>query len=606
MPKFPPTPEQVEFIDAVGKGGPVKGIAFAGAGKTASLVMTAEGPLARKKVLMVCFNKANRIEADGRMPANVKNKTWHQLAWPTATRLNFNGRKAFGAMGQVTSYADEPSLAPVAQLFEGNSRRAALAAVQTLTKFSHSADPKVLPQHLPGPVGSKIRDKAAREQARAAAAEAIGKLWATIIRPESKLLMTFDHFLKAWALSNPVLPFDTILLDEAQDTNPVTLAIMMRQHELGKQVVFVGDSHQQIYAFRGAIDAMKQVPGIERHLTTSFRFGPEIAGWANAVLGILGERHPLIGGGAPGEVLEDDGDFRAQAVLCRGNAGVLREAIAALDAGKRVAVVGGTAEAVKLLTAAYELFSAGKTGHPELGLFENWTEFSDHSETDEGGAFRPIVKTVSEYADGIPNLCRRLEVECVDEQQRHDIVISTAHKAKGREWDEVRLAGDFPRLVSPPDGPGEEASLNREEGNLLYVSITRARKRLNIGDLGERIRDDATLLWERGGGQRVTVPGRQADKPEQPAFTPEPEAAPEPTDPRDRIAALLDEARALLDGALDSGHVDDEVFGTTEAAIDIAHQAISMRPEAPAKVLDPAPASVAGIPEVELPREEAS
>jgi F-box protein, helicase, 18 len=38
--------------------------------------------------------------------------------------------------------------------------------------------------------------------------------------------------------------------------------------------IFVGDSHQQIYRFRGAVDAMKQVEAVQTlRLSQSFRFG---------------------------------------------------------------------------------------------------------------------------------------------------------------------------------------------------------------------------------------------------------------------------------------------------------------------------------------------
>lgn len=526
MSAFAPTPEQVDFVAAVATGGPVQGIAFAGAGKTSSLRLAAEGPLRRKKIVNICFNRANRIEADASMPAHVKNKTWHQLAWPTAMRLRFNDRKAWGAMGQVLSYEGHPGLEPLAAFFEGDARKAAIAAVDALTKFSHSADKRILPKHIARAAGGKMEDAAARKAARAAAAHGLQALWDDLMRPESDLLLTFDHFLKAWALTEPVLPYDVVLLDEAQDTNPVTLEIFLRQHRLGKQAIMVGDSHQAIYGFRGATDGMKGGPGKRCYLTRSFRFGPEVAAWANVVLGILGEPKPLIGAGPAGEVLEDDGDGEADAILCRGNAGVLREAVAALDAGKRVAVVGGTEDAVKLLRAAHALRTEGKTDHPELGLFASWADFTEHTETDEGGHLRPIVKTIDEYGEQVPTLCRRLETETVDEKDSPDVRISTAHKGKGLEFGKVKLAGDFPRLVEPPEGPEGEATVNREEANLLYVAITRAKRVLNLGDIGERLRDDAALLSDRG-GPSIRVPKRPAPAPE-PAEEAAQEAAPAP------------------------------------------------------------------------------
>jgi hypothetical protein len=54
------------------------------------------------------------------------------------------------------------------------------------------------------------------------------------------------------------------------------------------------------------------------------------------------------------------------------------------------------------------------------------------------------------------------------------VILSTAHKAKGREWDSVRLASDFAsaRLAQNPDAPSEV--------RLFYVAMTRARTTLVV------------------------------------------------------------------------------------------------------------------------------
>jgi hypothetical protein len=62
-----------------------------------------------------------------------------------------------------------------------------------------------------------------------------------------------NGYLKAWALTGPMLNTDYILLDEAQDTNPVVLGVLTGQRA---QVVYVGDPYQQIYEWRGAVNAM--------------------------------------------------------------------------------------------------------------------------------------------------------------------------------------------------------------------------------------------------------------------------------------------------------------------------------------------------------------
>ena len=52
------------------------------------------------------------------------------------------------------------------------------------------------------------------------------------------------------------------------------------------------------------------------------------------------------------------------------------------------------------------------------------------------------------------------------------MVISTAHKSKGREWDRVRIAADF-------KAPEEGKTPSRAELMLLYVAVTRAKVALD-------------------------------------------------------------------------------------------------------------------------------
>lgn len=67
------------------------------------------------------------------------------------------------------------------------------------------------------------------------------------------------------------------------------------------------------------------------------------------------------------------------------------------------------------------------------------------------------------------------------------MTVSTAHKAKGREWARVRIADDF----TPPKDSDQQDETGRTvpgpiddgEARLAYVAVTRTRSRLDIGGL---------------------------------------------------------------------------------------------------------------------------
>mmetsp|Transcript_40427 Transcript_40427/g.126510 ORF Transcript_40427/g.126510 Transcript_40427/m.126510 type:complete len:97 (+) Transcript_40427:256-546(+) len=63
-----------------------------------------------------------------------------------------------------------------------------------------------------------------------------------------------------------------------------------------------------------------------------------------------------------------------------------------------------------------------------------------------------------------------------------NIILSTVHKAKGLEWDDVFLAADLGELKAaaqevPDFGP---MPVSIEEINIVYVAATRARRRLHL------------------------------------------------------------------------------------------------------------------------------
>jgi hypothetical protein len=297
------------------------------------------------------------------------------------------------------------------------------------------------------------------------------KMWADIARTDGQLPFTHDCYVKLWQLGTgddrPIIAADYILLDEAQDTAPVFLDILQRQTQ--SLLIFVGDSNQAIYEWRGAVDAMRAYPDAERRLLSqSYRFGQAVADVANAVLAELDDPTDLIMRGHP------DLPTRVCAVeepccyIYRTNAGAVARVMVAIGEGKRPHLIGGGDEIVKWCEAAMELQAKPprKVYHPELACFDNWKEVVAYSETDEGADLRLMCKLVKEFgAAEIADALRNMPKE-----EDADIVVSTAHKSKGREWDSVRLGADFPTKNKMGDA----------ERRLLYVAATRAKLLLDI------------------------------------------------------------------------------------------------------------------------------
>jgi Intein splicing domain/UvrD-like helicase C-terminal domain/UvrD/REP helicase N-terminal domain len=273
----------------------------------------------------------------------------------------------------------------------------------------------------------------------------------------------------SWQLSNPRIFADVVLFDESQDANPVIAAIIDAQDQA--QRVYVGDSQQEIYGWTGAVNALARVKVDHRtFLTQSFRFGQGIADVANEILGALRADLRLRGNPAiHSEVAHLD---NPKAILTRTNALGVQKLLDYQSAGEKAHLVGGGADVLSFARAARDLMNTGFTSHPELACFSSWVAVQEYVQQDPNGEdLRLMVRLVDGFgADAIIAGIERMPLE-----EHADVVISTAHKSKGREWPTVQLGSDFPM-----DAPSKEAL------RLLYVSVTRAKEVLDIGALGPR------------------------------------------------------------------------------------------------------------------------
>ena len=288
--------------------------------------------------------------------------------------------------------------------------------------------------------------------------------------------LTHDAYLKQWQLGEPRLAGrEWGVFDEAQDASPVMIDVMLRQ---GFPVTWVGDSHQQIYAWRGAVNAMRMMPGAEFPLTQSFRFGQSVADAANAVLQCKPERlRPAMRVIGNPERASEVGTMPRgvrHTFLSRTNAEWFQEA---LGFNGPVHVVGGIDETAKLLMSAYELWRNNARPArcaPAIARFANWRELCEHAEMfDDRELLFARTMVEKHYKERLPGAIAQLRRRHVEAEGDAALVLSTAHKAKGSEWPFVRLGQGF----SSPLGEAWSRMPEDEqeaEINLLYVALSRA------------------------------------------------------------------------------------------------------------------------------------
>jgi len=467
-----PTVEQQAIIDLFDTGDSFKVEAGAGTGKTTTLGMVARAT--KRTGYYLAFNKALVVDAGKRMPGNVQCRTAHSLAY-AAVGADYRHRLDAPRM-RSSDIAKLLGIRPLRIDIPGHARvlapwRVAGIAMRTVTRFCQSADLEPGPQHVPYQEGIDWpgTGTSGQQQLAAAVLPAVATAWADLSSIDGELPFKHEHYLKLWQLSNPRLERDFILFDEAQDANPVMAAVVAAQDHA--QLGWIGDSQQQIYSFTGAINALDGIAADHtRMLTQSWRFGDTIAHAANGILGALDAPLRLTGlpdtPGRVGYVIDDE----VTCALTRTNARVMLEVITQLERGRRPHVLGGGREIIDFARGAQQLQDGSKASHPDLACFDSWIEVLEYVATDEQGyELTLLVDLVKRFS------AKRLMAILLDlpAERQADVVVSTAHKAKGREWPTVRLAEDLD--VDRDD----EAGLPREELRLLYVAVTRAREALD-------------------------------------------------------------------------------------------------------------------------------
>lgn len=476
--------EQLDIIasaKALTAGQILKIDAFAGAAKTSTLVMIAEEVI--ENSICLVFNKSAQLEAVERFPDHVECRTTHSLAYQ-ATGLSIQHKlsrpqgRYVNVLGTGNEIAKHFKLEP----FElGDGQKPVTAALlglfirNTCNKYEQSRDKDFTEEHLIHNV-REYKGKSAKAL-RKLVMDKARELWKMRSDPSSPVLATHDTYLKMYQLSEPKLRYDVIYLDESQDSNDCVLDIVTKQNA---KLILVGDSRQAIYGWRGAVNALDKVQEntiakrltTTKRLTTSYRYGQDSADIAAKILDSDVSIKSFEG--LVTKVGDDVIDkSKPYTILYRTNEALVLDAVNSISQGLVVNLEIDTKDFCNLLDSSIALYrdDMAKVKHEDLVAFENFDDLKD--EAKNSASLTRIVNLIES------GHCWKV-LRTLRDHKNHpnpNIIYTTAHKSKGREWSQVQLANDFP---SHYDREKNWVGLTTEEQNLLYVAATRARNALNI------------------------------------------------------------------------------------------------------------------------------
>ena len=478
-----PTPEQHTIIEAVAFGQTLKVAALAGTGKTSTLVMIAHSyPSCRG--LYLTYNKALQLEAMKKFPDWIECKTIHGLAYGKFGRL-FRSQlmtklspQELGTELEIEDFTaqfkiDGENLTITESVMLGWTRDIVRHFMFSNRKTIELDD---VVWFIKAEVEKEYPDLKKDESFYQTHKNLVQQFYTNL----NACLLSYarclwekqsdvsnedvpaehDTYLKLYQLSKPLLPkYDYIMLDEAQDANPCIIDILSNQ---SCQVIYVGDEYQQIYAFRGNVNAMRSIEATTYPLTQSFRFGDAIANQANLVLEQLNSSSRILGLASIGSLLEDV--QTPYTFIGRTNARILEECVAKIEEGYKCCFAGDMKSLISLIKSIYFLWCK----HPEwvidnrVSCFADWDELILFAREHEDQELLMPISFILKHGGDTLSKMNLVEREAKYKELEADIILTTAHKAKGREWNRVILGDDF--------------SLKEEsEMNIYYVALTRAK-----------------------------------------------------------------------------------------------------------------------------------
>lgn len=253
---FTPSPYQQAIFDEIANGKSNLMIeAVAGSGKTTTIVEAAKLVPENYSSLFVAFNKNIVSELSVRLPPHVKAKTLHSLGYSILYQQQGYFKTNDNKVKNIYFYA----LHKYDSLTNAEKRELQLLA-PTICQFVDllRANCVTLKHDLMQEI-NKIADHFDIDRPDMYIMDEIRKVFQLTL--EKRIVIDFEDMIYIPATSlQPMQVYDFIFVDEAQDLSPVQAKLITKLLAPNGRVVFVGDSSQSIYGFRGAnVDSIESL-----------------------------------------------------------------------------------------------------------------------------------------------------------------------------------------------------------------------------------------------------------------------------------------------------------------------------------------------------------
>lgn len=471
--------------------------AAAGSGKTYTLVKALSLIPQDKRVLMTAFNKDIVKELTKKVKEfpNVEVRTLHGLGMILTTRgLGIGGMKPEGYKYTQLIYNHWQDLTKTnINKLSRNARKSFVENTKKLVDFG---------RFYLATTRSEMIELMTKYDIPCVADEVDVAL--KVMAIGGKNLDSIDYTDMIWMphiydLHLQECEYDFIMVDECQDLNVAERNLVLRCLKEGGRLIAVGDSNQCIYGFSGSdpdsFKAIQSIPNtVSMPLSISYRCPESVVKFAQNLVPSIEAKQ----GAEEGVILDcvslddvHDGDM----VLCRNNAPLLQVYCKLLEQGKRAYIrgsdVGKNLQNIVIGTHKDYLYTNLKRDGVFIRLYEDL--FNSRKAIMERYGISQEDAMKHETIQAKLDMIRALEVLGADlttteeltkkiedifpkNDKGEGIMLSTVHKAKGLEADNVFIAC---ASLMPSKSALDEWQVQQER-NLMYVAYTRAKKVLGF------------------------------------------------------------------------------------------------------------------------------
>lgn len=494
------TNEQKSVVLLACTGETFKVNAFAGTGKTTTILHAAEAFASNNKCYLA-FNSSIAKEVKDLSIPGLQSYTIHQYARNQIIKKDSRYSEKLRAPGVIYHW-DSQFLQSASKKF-GVDIKEIVICLTIIRDFSTSTNNLIILNRnsweeikkwladqisSTGDSGVKISHMSTilLEQCKEVFVNLATSLWNYIVDPDNKdVQISFEIYLKFWAMDPIHNDEDIFFIDESQDIDPVMFSAL---NKIKKQKIWVGDSYQQIYRWRGAINAMMEINGQALYLTQTFRFSQEICDLANFCLNKLGESKKLITFKKCMDTVIVD---QTRTILFRTNIKMYETAFSYAELGNKIFFPSYKSVdflwPLKILCTNLIFLKNGKSFKDNRLLkykdFNHLKASINNEDVDQDlvHAYKLTEKFLWNI-DIVNAKFKNLETAMCKSPDSATVLMCTAHSAKGREWEYVEVAEDFEFFLKT----SKDSNLGdfRDELMLFYVAITRAKRSIvNIKDV---------------------------------------------------------------------------------------------------------------------------